>query len=291
MTRRNTSMTKPQMIAAIQECAKKLGRAPSQTEARKLTGITVAMVRRNFGTYNLFLGECQFDGRKHGQKHNTETLLRDWAGVVRKLKKLPSVAVYEHLGNYSETPFGVRFGSWKHLPQGFKAYAAQKGWADEWRDVLEIIDKRTQEDRETAWMFEGTKRPAAAAAAKPAIKEAPLMTDRPVYGQLMCTGPLLFGRTNEDGVIYLFGSLAEELGFIVTRLQGAFPDCEAMRRVVGGKWQPVRIEFEYESRNFVKHGHDAKGCDLIVCWEHNWPECPLEVVELRRVVQELRDRA
>jgi hypothetical protein len=30
--------------------------------------------------------------------------------------------------------------------------------------------------------------------------------------------------------------------------------------------------------------HDPKGCDLIVCWEHNWPECPLEVLELRAIV-------
>jgi len=22
------------------------------------------------------------------------------------------------------------------------------------------------------------------------------------------------------------------------------------------------------------------GCDLIVCWVHNWPECPVEVIEL-----------
>jgi hypothetical protein len=29
------------------------------------------------------------------------------------------------------------------------------------------------------------------------------------------------------------------------------------------------------------HGHPPDGCDLIVCWEHNWPESPLEVVELK----------
>ena len=45
------------------------------------------------------------------------------------------------------------------------------------------------------------------------------------------------------------------------------------------------IEFEHESRNFLKHMHPVKGCDLIVCWKHNWPECPLEVVELSRAVR------
>jgi hypothetical protein len=53
---------------------------------------------------------------------------------------------------------------------------------------------------------------------------------------------------------------------------------------VGGKLQPVRIEFEYQSRNFMKHMHDVKGCDVIVCWEHNWPECPIEVIELKSLV-------
>ena len=28
------------------------------------------------------------------------------------------------------------------------------------------------------------------------------------------------------------------------------------------------------------------GCDLIVCWEHNWEECPLEVIELKTVIAE-----
>jgi hypothetical protein len=44
----------------------------------------------------------------------------------------------------------------------------------------------------------------------------------------------------------------------------------------------VRIEFEYRSRNFLTHKHDARQCDLIVCWEDDWPDSPLEVLELKR---------
>lgn len=46
----------------------------------------------------------------------------------------------------------------------------------------------------------------------------------------------------------------------------------------------MRIEIEYESRNFRKHQHHAGGCDMIVCWVHNWKECPLEVIELSKLV-------
>ena len=69
------------------------------------------------------------------------------------------------------------------------------------------------------------------------------------------------------------------------RIQPEFPDCETMRQVGKDRWQWVRIEFEHESRNFLKHMHPVKGCDLIVCWKHNWPECPLEVVELSRAMR------
>jgi hypothetical protein len=40
---------------------------------------------------------------------------------------------------------------------------------------------------------------------------------------------------------------------------------------------------------FKLHGHDPKKCDVIVCWVHNWPECPkhIEVIELSKVVREM----
>jgi hypothetical protein len=53
-----------------------------------------------------------------------------------------------------------------------------------------------------------------------------------------------------------------------------------------GHWQMVKIEFEHESRNFLLHGHKPEKCHLIVCWRHNWEECPLEVIELRTALKE-----
>ena len=48
----------------------------------------------------------------------------------------------------------------------------------------------------------------------------------------------------------------------------------------------LRIEFEYESRNFLRHLHDPSQCDIIVCWKHNWKGCPgeIEVIELGTVI-------
>lgn len=101
---------------------------------------------------------------------------------------------------------------------------------------------------------------------------------------------LAHAPVNEAGVILLFGMIAGEIGYSIDNVQGGFPDCEGKRRVSAERWERVRIEFEYRSRNFVRHQHDPKGCDLIVCWEHDWGECPLEVIELKSVIAGLPGR-
>jgi len=109
--------------------------------------------------------------------------------------------------------------------------------------------------------------------------------DRPVMGEPFDRSPMTNAPVNELGVMVLFGMVAAGLGLQVESVQGKFPDCIAKRQVAPGKWQHLRIEFEYESKNFYLHGHDPKGCDMIVCWRHNWKECPaeIEVVELCRL--------
>lgn len=75
---------------------------------------------------------------------------------------------------------------------------------------------------------------------------------------------------------------------MVEAIQSGYPDCAAKRCVDTklNRWKRVRIEFESCSSNFRAHGHDPAGCDLIVCWEHDWPECPLEVISLRSVIHQ-----
>jgi hypothetical protein len=113
-----------------------------------------------------------------------------------------------------------------------------------------------------------------------------------VYGEPLGLAAMAHAPTNELGVLFLFGILAADLGFRVERLQAAFPDCEAKREVAPGKWELVFIELEIYSRNFKLHRHNPKGCHAIVCWKHNWPDCPewLEVIELSKVVKKLGDR-
>lgn len=109
---------------------------------------------------------------------------------------------------------------------------------------------------------------------------------RRVFGDKVQFKSLGCAPVNELGVVYLFGVLHETFDFQIESIQAGFPDCIARRRIGRNRWEEVRIEFEYESRSFVAHGHDPAGVDLIVCWNHNWADCPkeIEVIELANLL-------
>jgi hypothetical protein len=169
------------------------------------------------------------------------------------------------------------------IPTKFRSFAEGRA---EWSDVLALL-------------------PLPAACLEPTDEQQPIelessqpfldrsfhakLDQRPTYGNPIDFRGLRHEPVNEQGVVFLFGMLARELGYAVEAVQTGYPDCEAKRQIDKGKWQRVRIEFEFESRNFRTHGHQPEGCDLIVCWRHNWPECPthIEVLELRSVIKSL----
>jgi hypothetical protein len=103
-----------------------------------------------------------------------------------------------------------------------------------------------------------------------------------VFGDKVAFKSLSCAPVNELGVVYLFGVLHDTFGFKIESIQAGFPDCIARRPVGPNRWEEVRIEFEYDSRSFVSHGHDPSGVDMIVCWKHNWLQCPkeIEIIEL-----------
>lgn len=132
-----------------------------------------------------------------------------------------------------------------------------------------------------------------AAGRAPALPANAVARAWPSVGVRVCGPPLgwralLHAPVNEQGVVLAFGMLAETLGYAVEGVGISFPDCLAKRRVGPDRWEGVRIEFEFRSRAFRDHGHDPAKCDLIVCWEHDWPDCPIEVIALADTVERLR---
>lgn len=82
---------------------------------------------------------------------------------------------------------------------------------------------------------------------------------------------------NEMGVVAAFASVCNGMGYIIEEIQVKFPDA-VVREIATGRL--LSVEFEYMSSNFKKHGHDENECDLIVCWKHDYQNCPLPVLEM-----------
>lgn len=110
-----------------------------------------------------------------------------------------------------------------------------------------------------------------------------------IVGDLINFRGLVYSPINENGVIFIFGKVIEDLNMYIEEIKPGFPDCIG-RRFTGKGWEKVSIEFEYRSSNFQDHGHNPDECDMIVCWEHDWPDCPLEVIELREVIKGLPNK-
>lgn len=107
----------------------------------------------------------------------------------------------------------------------------------------------------------------------------------PTYGAFLNFRGLQHAPVNEQGVVFLFGMVCHELGFVVELVRTGFPDCEAKRCIDTRRdtWVRVRIEFEFKAANAKVH--PRSGCDLIVCWENDWPDCPVEVIELKTAIR------
>ena len=111
------------------------------------------------------------------------------------------------------------------------------------------------------------------------------------FGAKMNFRSLSCAPINEHGVVYLFGVLQDVLDYKVESIQAGFPDCIARRSLRNGRWEEVRIEFEFNSMSFAHHKHDPYGVDIIVCWNHNWKDCPehIEVIELSSMIGKIEE--
>lgn len=282
-TQQKKSLTKEEVITELKQCAKKLGRVPMHHELIEMSRITMRHIQRHFGTFTQALRATGMEVGHCGVASNMKELFDDWAGVARRVKRIPTINDQSMHGEYSVTPFLSRFGGWKNVAGGMRTFAESSGLDKKHPALMEMI---------AAWIQRGAVRRRAVERGvdgSPLGQKPRLLRDRPVYGRPLSPPGLAHEPVNEMGVVYLFGMLSERLGYVVTRIQSEFPDCEAFREVSPGRWQRLRIEFEFESRNFLFHKHDPKKCDMIVCWKHNWAECPanIEVIELSSILKRL----
>jgi len=303
----NRNVPKETLLADWGLVARKLGRPPMQREYDDEGRYTSNTFNRRFGAWSQvpyrFLDFVKASGS-----------FEKWTDVVERIQR---------------GPLPKKGGAWLKHKQTIRCQAPPTSELEKWQEQSKIAmlppqlrGKRcitmtmlgllfgSDEDRQKLrrpiqWslfpeMEEAREKAEEENAPKPSLEEniralfpRHVFKDRPMLGRPLGWPGLAYEPVNEMGVVLLFGMVAHRLGFMIECVQSRFPDCQAKFEVEPGRWQHVRIEFEFQSLEFRNHGHDQTQCDIIVCWRHNWTRCPehIQVLELSRVVRMLMNTA
>lgn len=281
------------LIDEITRVARKIGRkSVPRHEFRRHSGTSERQVTNIFGSYNDLVCAAGLTPLSFGQSYSDDYIL---AEVVKVLRYPESELTSVFFGRHADISTSVcerRFVGWINTLRK----ASELLDPEEDRNLICRIGEHTRTPSSSEHSYEENQSSQSPSANTPDPHTSHFPIDRTasnLYGDFVNFRGLQHSPVNEQGVVFLFGMVCRELGYMVEIVRAEFPDCEAKRRVRGreGRWQRVRIEFEYKARNFRSHGHDPDQCDVIVCWEDNWPDCPIEVLELKSTLDDLRTNA
>jgi hypothetical protein len=247
------------------------------------SNITAGAVKHSFGSWNraiqaadLVPNSSRFKKQYDNPNPTEDELLQEIIRLTQELGKEPSEAEMGALGNYGRWPYRTHWGTFSVARQiAYTKYGFPEG-----------VERGIQETSKPKLI--SPVQEIVHSIHKPSIV-ANKSTKKVQYGEPLDFRGLRHAPISEQGVVYLFGMVSHELGFLIELVREAYPDCEGKRCVDEKRqiWERTLIEFEFRSSNFRRHGHDPDECDLIVCWIHDWQDCPLEVIELRSAINRL----
>lgn len=114
-------------------------------------------------------------------------------------------------------------------------------------------------------------------------KKRGMISGEPINFRGMVYAPL-----NEAGVVLLFSKVMDDLGVVYE--SSPLEEFDMVGRIQTEQgFELKHFEFEYRSSNFKIHKHDPSMVDYLVCWEHDWADCPenIEVWELKQIIKNL----
>lgn len=225
---------------------------------------------RNFGSFTAALAHAGLESSPNRFEETPfATLAGEFERIVGEVGRIPSIRQLVRRTARGDYCFKTKYGGYDEFKR--KAIASLLARADQ-------IEPKTRSLLEGEFSRIGPT--ASLHAAEPAAH---------LHGRSLRFRAFAFAPTYENEVVAIFGAVAHELGFEIIANRPAFPDCEAQRRIDGPRERFKRclIEFELRSKDFLRHGHKVDGCDLIICWEHDWANCPVEVLELSRAIRGL----
>lgn len=273
-------VTQEKLIKEIRRIAKHLGQNQlSGSEFRKHSGISQFHIYKLFDNWNDAIEKAGLIPHTEKYKISNDALFAEMERVFITNGGICTRNKFNKLSKIHADSYYKRFGRWNNI------LAVFHDWLDQNNREFPFMDQLTTS---TNHHIESDKE---GISAKKLLKQQSLTSwdtlGSTTYGPFLNFRGLQHAPLNEQGVVFLFGMISFELGFVVEAIRNGYPDCEAKRRIDKNRdqWERVRIEFEYRSKNFKEHGHNLEQCDIIICWIHDWKECPLEVIELKSVIK------
>lgn len=187
---------------------------------------------------------------------------------------------------------------WKNKTQWAREYLKRKGqldgsvrgvWTitDAGRERLRLFELTGKDPDEGKAALEGVESSIFESGEKPekVFDKIEKMQD---HGDILGVKGIVYEPINEQGVILLFAALCDDLDYRIEGIRTKFPDALLARKNERGTFSKCFAEFEFKSSNYKLHKHPEKGCDLIICWENDWIDCPIEILCLRDAVKKFK---
>jgi hypothetical protein len=246
--------TRDSIVEAAKRPGQNKGGTLSRTEFERVTGIGNYHIYRLFpeGGWSEVLDLAGL--ARHPEQHervSDDALLAEYHRAATSHGEIPSWHKFASCAKFSADVYRRRFGG---IQGTLKRYRA---WLEEHEPGSPLLAAIAAKSRHEVPL---PPKPASAAGAIPSAVGEWDKTADIEYGAPMDFRGLRHAPLNEQGVVYLFGMVSYELGFLIEAVHASFPDCEAKRCIdrTRNRWQRVRIEFEYRSSQFRDHGHDPK---------------------------------
>jgi hypothetical protein len=270
------SQNRETIIKEIQRVARKKNvNKLTRSEFSSETGISQWQIYQIFNGWREACEEAGLEPYYQNIRIDEEDLFKEMHRVFLNFNGICTRTKFSKLSKYSVDVYKKRFGNWQEILAAFRL----------WIELKEIDFPFIEELPADSDVM---VRPEPQEQILPEPQHWQNMGGI-TYGSFLNFRGLQHAPLNEHGVIFLFGMVCRELGFVVEAVRPDYPDCEAKRLVdrKQDKWERIYIEFEFRSSSFKAHGHKPNLCDVIICWEHDWPECPLEVIELKSAIKSL----
>jgi len=267
---------KDKITTILKNLARRLG-SETLTQREIAGAISISSVKYHFGSVGNALEAAGLKRAKPGAnlpkglRYSDTELFNKLLDVERKLGHEPTYNECSAHCEFSTRPYVTRFGKWANV------LAYYRKW--KYNNIETIADDTSENghnDNKTSPVD---------------AKNVHKIPDQ-FYGEPIDFRGLRHAPINEQGVVFLFGMVSRELGFNIEAIQQGFPDSEGkyLYDQKKGLWAKARIEFEYKASSFKSHGHDPTRCDFIVCWHNDWPDCPINVIELKSEILKLPNR-